>query len=89
MTPSYRGRSTAGEGGKQSSELTYDRSVTLSKGSFMARAHLFRWAKRTQFDMPCRAGWLSLGLDRTRRWRLVAYWSPDATPMHPRARGLG
>lgn len=43
------------------------------------KAHLFRWHKRTQLDIEFRGGFLSLG---------IAYWSPDATPMHPRTRGL-
>lgn len=62
------------------------------------RFMLFRWWRRTQLDIRLRASFLSLGLDRRRGphpdkpirrgWRLIAYWSPDATPMHPRARGL-
>lgn len=51
------------------------------------RAHLFRWHKRTQLDVEWRGGWLSLGLDWRRRLRPIAYWSPDATPAHPAARG--
>lgn len=61
----------------------------------MKRVMLFRWWRRTQLDIQLGNGFLSLGLDRTtpRRlswfsWRLVAYYSPDATPVHPRARGL-
>jgi hypothetical protein len=58
------------------------------------KTHLFRWWRRTQLDIELRAGFLSLGLDRrTPRgalfpWRLIAYYSPDATPIHPRSRGL-
>jgi hypothetical protein len=55
----------------------------------VARAHLFRWWKRTQLDIDCRGGWLSLGLDRRDRWKPIAYWSPDATPMHSQAKGIG
>lgn len=54
------------------------------------KVYLFRWYRHTQFDIKIRNGWLSLGLDRTRPgWRLIAYTSPDATPVHPKARGLG
>lgn len=54
-----------------------------------SRFMLFRWHKRTQLDIRLRRGFLSLGLDRRRGWRSIAYWSPDATPVHPKARGLG
>lgn len=61
----------------------------------MRRVALFRWWKRTQLDIRLKNGFLSLGLDRRAprwashlRWRLIAYYSPDATPVHPRARGL-
>lgn len=55
----------------------------------MKRIMLFRWWKRTQIDIQIGTGFLSLGLDRTTpRWCPVAYYSPDATPTHPRARGL-
>lgn len=61
----------------------------------MRRVAVFRWWKRTQLDIQLQSGFLSLGLDRrTPRWasrlswRLIAYYSPDATPVHPRARGL-
>lgn len=53
------------------------------------KVYLFRWYRHTQFDIQTRNGWLSLGLDRRDGWRLIAYTSPDATPMHPKARGLG
>lgn len=52
----------------------------------MLRTHLFRWWKRTQLDTRTRSGWLSVGLDRRDGWHPFAYWSPDATPVHPRAR---
>lgn len=53
------------------------------------KAHLFRWYRRTQLDIQWGGGWLSVGLDRHQfPWRPIAYWSPDATPVHPRARGL-
>lgn len=55
----------------------------------MTRPHLFRWWKRTQLDLPCHGGWLSLGLDRRDWWKPIAYWSPDATPAHPEAKGIG
>jgi hypothetical protein len=55
----------------------------------MRKVHLFRWWKRTQLDIEWRGGWLSLGLNRRGRWGLIAYWSPDATPVHPAARGWG
>lgn len=48
---------------------------------------LFRWRRRWQLDIRLRASFLSLGLDWREGWRPVAYWSPDATPMHPQARG--
>lgn len=61
----------------------------------MKRIALFRWWKHTQLDIRLKSGFLSLGLDRrTPRWvspiswRLIAYYSPDATPVHPRGRGL-
>lgn len=61
----------------------------------MKRFMIFRWSKRTQLDIRLRDGFLSLGLDRRTprwasrfRWRLIAYYSPDATPVHPRSRGL-
>lgn len=53
----------------------------------MKRAYLFRWWKRTQLDVRLAGGFLSLGLDRKDGWRPIAYWSPDATPVHPRAKG--
>jgi hypothetical protein len=52
------------------------------------RFMLFRWWRRTQLDIRLHASFLSVGLDRRRGWRPIAYWSPDATPMHPAARGL-
>jgi hypothetical protein len=62
----------------------------------MKRIMLFRWWKRTQLDIQVGYGFLCLGLDRgTPRWmsrlnwRLIAYYSPDATPVHPRAKGWG
>lgn len=61
----------------------------------MSRLSLYRWSKRTQIDIELRNGFLCLGLDRrTPRWmsrlswRLIAYYSPDATPVHPHSRGL-
>lgn len=54
----------------------------------MRRVHLFRWWKHTQIDIECRGGFLSLGLVRRGMWKPVAYWSPDATPTHPKARGI-
>jgi len=54
----------------------------------MRKPMLFRWHKRTQIDIPFRSGFLSLGLDRHDPWRVIAYWSPNATPVHPRARGF-
>lgn len=62
------------------------------------KSHLFRWHRRTQLDIEWRSGWLSLGWTWVRRqewrrspwlWRPIAYWSPDATPVHPGARGWG
>ena len=61
------------------------------------RPHLFRWYRHWQLDAPTwPVGWLSLGFKSERRsgtrfgpWRPVAYWSPDATPLHPQARGIG
>jgi hypothetical protein len=50
--------------------------------------HLFRWSKHTQLDIEWRGGFLSLGLVRRGMWKPVAYWSPDATPTHPEARGM-
>ncbi len=62
----------------------------------MKRITLFRWWKRTQLDIQVGNGFLSLGLDRTTprwmsrlTWRPIAYYSPDATPVHPRAKGWG
>lgn len=55
----------------------------------MTRLYFFRWWKRTQLDIRLRRGYLSLGLDRRDGWRVIAYTSPDATPVHPAARGLG
>jgi hypothetical protein len=52
------------------------------------RVHLFRCWRHTQLDVEWRGGFLSLGLDRHGPWRPIAYWSPDATPVHPLARGL-
>lgn len=53
------------------------------------RFMLFRWHKRTQLDVRLEGRFLSLGLDRRGpRWRVIAYVSPDATPVHPAARGL-
>lgn len=50
---------------------------------------LSRWHKRTQLDIDFGARWLSIGVDRhSRHWRLIAYISPDATPVHLDARGL-
>ena len=61
----------------------------------MKHVMLFRWWKRTQVDIQIGKGFLCVGLDRTTprwlsrfSWRPVAYYSPDATPTHPRARGL-
>jgi hypothetical protein len=50
------------------------------------RVHLFRWYRHAQLDIELLGGWMSLGV---KRWRPIAYWSPDATPMHPKARGWG
>jgi len=50
---------------------------------------LFRWWKRWQLDIAFRRGYLSLGVDWRDRLQPVAYWSPDATPAHPQARGVG
>lgn len=62
----------------------------------MKRIMLFRWWKRTQLDIQLGNGFLCLGLDRTTprwmsrlNWRLIAYYSPDATPVHPRAKRWG
>lgn len=55
----------------------------------MSRAMLFRWYKRKQLDIRLWSGYLSLGLDWRDGLRAIAYWSPDATPVHPAARGLG
>ena len=55
----------------------------------MRRPCLFRWHKRTQLDVPTPRGWLSFGLDRRNGPRVIAYWSPDATPSNPRAKGFG
>lgn len=60
----------------------------------MHRFTLYRWWKRTQLDVQLGRGYLSLGVDRRPPvavcipWRPIAYYSPDATPAHPRARGL-
>lgn len=54
----------------------------------MRKAYLFRWHRHWQLDMPCASGWLSLGLSWRYGVRPIAYWSPDATPVHPRAKGL-
>lgn len=56
---------------------------------------LYRWWKRTQLDIHIGgAGFVCVGVDRRAPrwatwvpWRAIAYYSPDATPMHPRARG--
>lgn len=53
------------------------------------RFFLFRWWKRTQLDIRLRDGFLSVGLDWRTGWSPIAYWSPDATPVHPRAKGIG
>lgn len=54
-----------------------------------SRFYLFRWWKRTQLDIRLGSGFLSVGLDRRAKWpRVIGYWSPDSTPVHPQARGL-
>lgn len=53
------------------------------------RLYLFRWWRHTQLDVRLRSRYLSLGLDWRRAPRLIAYVSPDATPCHALARGLG
>lgn len=54
----------------------------------MRRPHLFRWHQHWQWDVPFGRGWLSLGASwRSGRIQPVAYWSPDATPSNPLARG--
>ena len=59
-------------------------------GKFRRWAGLHSPSGHVTGDCPCqRTGFLSLGLDRTNGWRPIAYWSPDATPVHPAARGLG
>jgi hypothetical protein len=49
---------------------------------------LFRWHKRVQLDIRLGAGFLSLGWVWRYRHRPIAYWSPDATPIHPGVRVL-
>lgn len=49
----------------------------------------FRWWRHWQVDMAFRRWrWFSVGVKWRTGWpRLVAYYSPDATPSHPKKRG--
>lgn len=57
----------------------------------------FRWWRHWQIDIALgRRRWFSIGVNWRPRFkdewawpRLIAYYSPDATPVHPKARGLG
>lgn len=53
------------------------------------RLMLFRWHRHWQLDIRLQRGFLCLGTNWRDRYQLIAYWSPDATPMHRLARGLG
>jgi hypothetical protein len=60
--------------------------VVSRRKTSRVKVYLFRWHRHTQLDIQIHNGWLCIGY---KKFYPVFYWSPDATPMNPNARGWG
>jgi hypothetical protein len=59
----------------------------------MRKPYLFKWHRHWQLDIPLGRRWLCVGWcwsnnKHPAKSGLVLYWSPNATPSHPRAWGF-